>query len=109
MNSEVRQAIAGVLIAAGAVVLGVGLFLGFGGISKGGESCGSAFQPSETFMMSDDCTDATTNRKPVALGLSLPGGALFLVGLITYLAEGQARREQAAEASSTDTADNTPA
>lgn len=102
-----------------------GLFLGFGGITKGGVSCGSAFMPDAQAALvadltnamdadaagvslgyndlsnaSNACTDATSNRKPIAWGLTAPGGVLLALGCIIYLADLQARREGAREAAS---------
>lgn len=121
MDASTRRATAGVIAGIGLVLLAVGLFLGFGGISKGGVSCGSAFKPNShdarvqdlTDAMSADaggygldtvgatgdaCRDATSNRKPIAWALTAPGGVLLFVGGIMLASDAQSRRESAASA-----------
>lgn len=86
--------------ALGAVLLCVGLILGFSGVSKGGIDCGSAFKPDSHDAMvseytdalggygnptaSEDCEDATSGRKTVAWALTIPGGLLLGGGLFGF-------------------------
>lgn len=108
----------------------IGLFLGFGGISKGGVSCGSAFKPNDHKARVADLTkaieadadgvslgyrnlpnasdtrkDVTSNRKPIAWALTAPGGVLFLAGGLVFVAHAQTRREEAGAAKGAETPD----
>lgn len=112
MTTSARQAAAGIATGVGAVLLAIGLILGFGGITKGGVSCGSAFKPDDHAAKVSDltnamtgygdtgsagsCADATGSRKTIAWALTAPGGVLLLAGGLTLLADAQSRRESAA-------------
>ena len=121
MNASARRATAGVIAVVGLVLLAVGLLLGYGGISKGGIRCGSAFSPSDHDARvaeltgaieadsyggdytakgyAGDCADATSSRKTIALALTIPGAALVLGGGLWFVREVmQPEKEPAASA-----------
>ena len=76
-------AVAGII---GLLLLAVGAYLGFAGISKGGRDCGSAFRPELVFSLTGEssCTDATASRKTLATALLIPGAALAILGVFTF-------------------------
>lgn len=93
---------AAVAALAGAVLLAVGLILGYGSINQGGVNCGSAFggatdngiaqdylnamegQGAST-ATSDACTSGLSSRKTVSEALAWPGGVLLATGLIALV------------------------
>ena len=84
-NHQVARG-AGIL---GGLLLAVGLFLGFAGITSSGYDCGSAFRggyaedigaslSGNPSGLVGDCQDARSGRKAVALSLLIPGLLLAL-------------------------------
>lgn len=123
MDATTRRAFAVGIGVVGLVLLAIGLFLGFGGVSKNGINCGSAFGPSDhdanvaeltgainadsigadysSRGYAGDCKDATSSRKTVAVALVIPGAALTglaAIGGLMLASDAQARRERAASA-----------
>lgn len=70
----------------GLLLLAVGAYLGFAGISKDGRDCGSAFKPELVFSLAGEssCTDAAASRKTLATALLIPGAALSILGVFTF-------------------------
>jgi len=86
MGNQQAARVAGML---GGLLLAVGLFLGFVGITSSGYDCGSALRGgyAEDIAASlaghpaglvGDCGDARSNRKTLALSLLIPGLLLAL-------------------------------
>ena len=107
-----RRSLAWILLVLGLVVLACGLALGFSGVSDDGVVCGSAFRPNShvaamdssqadgTYSVlvnaeangpADVCGDAIGNRKLIASGGTLAGGAIAVAGAV-LLFRGQSRR-----------------
>lgn len=93
-----------VLAVVGLVLLGAGLGVGFGPVSRDGVTCGSAFKPdtmpagvadytrsSGAFTTSDSCQSARSDRKTFAVALVVPG-AVCAAGLLCTWAVWAARR-----------------
>jgi hypothetical protein len=89
--------LAGTVVAlTGLVVLAAGLFLGFGTISRGGVTCGSAFRGSDSAAtqqefttalegggvtdLTSGCQSARGDRKTFALATVVPGAVLLVAG-----------------------------
>lgn len=87
----------------GAVLLGVGLFLGESGLSVSGTNCGTAFGgiSSDAYSadytnalegglagtaISDTCRDRLDSRDTVAKAVLWPGVALLAVAIVTFIA-----------------------
>ena len=86
MSNEQAVRAAGIL---GGLLLAVGLFLGFAGITSSGYDCGSAFRggyaedigaslSGNPSGLVGDCQDARSSRKTLALSLLIPGLLLAL-------------------------------
>lgn len=107
-------------LAVGAVLLGVGLLLGYAAVHKGGVDCGSAFGGASNNGLVEDykdailynqvtdahsagCDDALSSRSTVAKALTWPGGILAgtaLIGAICAFATVQQRQDVDGQASS---------
>ena len=73
------------LLILGGLVFGVGLILGLAPMTQGGD-CGSAFIPS-VYAYTDQCKDALSGWRGVALALVIPGVLLLGAGGVATISD----------------------
>jgi hypothetical protein len=97
----------------GLVLLAAGLILGLMSVSQHGVSCGSAFASRDMMStdfrneltgvgptnIAEDCKDATSSRKTIALALVIPGVLLTIGAGLGWAARAgnEQRRQEAAQ------------
>lgn len=90
-----RKSFAGVLLLIGAVLLGVGLYLGNANVSRDGVDCGSAFGgisavKAEVLTFDggsalNECKATLSDRDTLAKVIAWPGGILAAVAVVALL------------------------